>query len=328
MKEYKYKRIQAIDVDTGEVYGNVQLKNNGSEELEMKAVNVKQAKVLKEKNLRIKSIAEFIAQNEGAYFHLIYKYGVPLMESLQSKCEGNKSNIHMVRFIQLASYVTFGGRLFDNNGNEIKKSSLSKVWKVENNRKSINETYKLLTECGYIYETKEGYIMISEDLVVKGVIEDFKKLRQDDKDLTYTRVFTKNIQALYEGTEPKARKQLANLFKVLPYINFKYNIFCSNPTETNRANVEYLKWTDLAKICGVEEKNVTRFRNQLLKQEVYGLNTIGQFTSGDDYYICINPKVYYSGDNLESVEFLYKSFEMLEGRKKIKKAKLSKTTKH
>ena len=65
MNEYKYKRIQAIDVDTGEVCGNIQLKNNGLEELEMKIVNVKQAKALNEKNLRIKSISEFIAQNEG-----------------------------------------------------------------------------------------------------------------------------------------------------------------------------------------------------------------------------------------------------------------------
>lgn len=312
MNEYKYKRIQAIDVDTGEVCGNIQLKNNGSEELEMKIVNIKQAKALNEKNLRIKSISEFIAQNEGTYFHLIYKYGVPLMENLQDKCEGNKSNIHIVRFIQLASYVTFGGKLFDNNGNEIKKSSLSKIWDTSN-RRSVNDTYKILTECGYVYETKEDYIMINKELVVKGAIEDFKKLRQDDKDLTYTRVFTKNIQALYEGTEPKARKQLANLFKILPYINFKYNIFCSNPTETNESEIKYLSWTDLAKICGIEENNVTRFKKDLMKLKIYGFNTIGQFSTDDKYYICINPKVYYSGDNTDEVYFLYKSFKMLEG---------------
>lgn len=312
----KYKRVQAIDTDTGEVLGNALIKDNGSEQLVMKVVKENQVKAIKKKTKNNGAIIEHIAENEGSFVHLIYKYGYPLMDSLHSKCEGNKANIHIIRFIQLATFVTFGGKLFDHNGNEIKKSSLSKIWKVENNRKSVNETYKLLIECGYIYETEEGYIMVSEELIIKGAIEDFKKLRKDDKDLTYTRLFSKNIQALYEGTEPKARKQLANLFKVLPYINFKYNIFCSNPTETDENKVEYLTWTDLARLCGYEDdKNIAKFKKDLMKLKIYGFNTIGQFSTDDKYYICINPKIYYSGDNIDEVHFLYKSFKMLEGKR-------------
>lgn len=320
----KYKRVQAIDTDTGEVLGNALIKDNGSEQLVMKVVKENQVKAIKKKTKNNRAIIEHIAENEGSFVHLIYKYGYPLMDSLQSKCEGNKANIHIIRFIQLATFVTFGGKLFDHNGNEIKKSSLSKIWDTSS-RNSVNETYKLLTECGYIYETEEGYIMVSEELIIKGAIEDFKKLRKDDKDLTYTRLFSKNIQALYEGTEPKARKQLANLFKVLPYINFKYNIFCSNPTETDENKVEYLNWTDLAKLCGYEDdKNIARFKKDLMKLKIYGFNTIGQFSTDDKYYICINPKVYYSGDSVEVVDFLYRSFKMLEGRR----AKSTRIKKH
>lgn len=320
----KYKRVQAIDTDTGEVLGNTLIKDNGSEQLVMKVVKENQVKAIKKKRKNNSAIIEHIAENEGSFVHLIYKYGYPLMDSLQSKCEGNKANIHIIRFIQLATFVTFGGKLFDHNGNEIKKSSLSKIWDTSS-RNSVNETYKLLTECGYIYETEEGYIMVSEELIIKGAIEDFKKLRKDDKDLTYTRLFSKNIQSLYEGTEPKARKQLANLFKVLPYINFKYNIFCSNPTETDENKVEYLNWTDLAKLCGYEDdKNIARFKKDLMKLKIYGFNTIGQFSTDDKYYICINPKVYYSGDSVEVVDFLYRSFKMLEGRR----AKRTRIKKH
>lgn len=306
----KYVRIQAIDTDTGKNYGNVQLKK-GSEELILKVVNLKKIEAFKEKKQRISAIAEFISQNEGEYFHLIYKYSVPFMNKLQDECKGNKSNLHMIRLIQLSSYITFGQNLFDYNKNKIKKSSLSKIWKVENNRKSINETYKILTECGYIYQTEDGYIMINEEVVVKGPMkEKFKKLRKQDKNLTYTRVFKKNIQVLYEGTEPKSRKQLANLFKILPYINFKYNIFCSNPMETNKRNIKYLRWNDLANICGVKKNNVARFKKDLMRLKIYGFNIIKQFSTDNKYYICINPKIYYSGDNLEAIEFLYKSFEM------------------
>lgn len=322
--KYKFKRVQAIDTDTGEVLGNAVMKGNGSEQLVMKVVKENQVKAIKRKTKNISSISEYIAENEGSFVHLIYKYGFPLMDKLQAKCEGSKANTHMIRFIQLATFVTFGGKLFDHNNNRIKKSSLSKIWDTSS-RNSVNETYKILTECGYIYETEEGYIMVSEELIIKGAIEDFKKLRKDDKDLTYTRLFSKNIQSLYEGTEPKARKQLANLFKVLPYINFKYNIFCANPTETDENKLEYLTWTDLARLCGYEDdKNITKFKKDLMKLKIYGFNTIGQFSTDDKYYICINPKIYYSGDNIEVVDFLYRSFKMLEGRDKIKRARIKK----
>lgn len=312
MKEYKFKRVQAIDTDTGEVLGNVLLKNK-SEQLVMKVVNEKQVRAIKKKTENKVTISEHIEQNEGAFVHFIYKYGKPIMESLELKCGGNKANIHIIRFIQLATYSTFGGKLFDSNRNRIKRSSLKTIWDTSS-KNSIKETYDLLMECGYIYETEEGYIMISDDLIVKGAIDDFKKLKKDDKDLTYTRLFSKNIQSLYEGTEPKARKQLANLFKILPYINFKHNILCANPTETDKNKLVLYNWTDLARICGYDETNITKFKRELWKLKIYGYNTIGQFSSGNSYYICVNPKLYYSGDNIEDVDFLYKSFEMLENK--------------
>lgn len=312
MKEYKFKRVQAIDTDTGEVLGNVLLKNK-SEQLVMKVVNEKQVRAIKKKTENKVTISEHIEQNEGSFVHFIYKYGKPIMESLELKCGGNKANIHIIRFIQLATYSTFGGKLFDSNRNRIKRSSLKTIWDTSS-KNSIKETYDLLMECGYIYETEEGYIMISDDLIVKGAIDDFKKLKKDDKDLTYTRLFSKNIQSLYEGTEPKARKQLANLFKILPYINFKHNILCANPTETDKNKLVLYNWTDLARICGYDETNITKFKRELWKLKIYGYNTIGQFSSGNSYYICVNPKLYYSGDNIEDVDFLYKSFEMLENK--------------
>lgn len=314
----KYKRIQAKDLDTGEVLGNLSIKNDGSEELFMSIKNKNQIEGYKkklEKDNKIELLSLHIEKNEGSYFHLIYKYGIPLLQELQAKYEGNKSNIHIIRFIQLATYVTYGGKLFDKNNNEIKKSSLTKIWDVKN-RVSVNETYHLLKECNYITETEEGYIMINNDLIVKGAIEDFKKIRKEDTDLTYTRIFAENIQSIYESTEPKARKQLANLFKALPYINFKYNVFCLNPTETDEAKLELLKWTDLARLCGYEEKkHITKFKKDLWTIKVNGYDTIGEFKTQSGMAICINPKVYFSGDNIDDVLRLYAMFSMCQSQK-------------
>lgn len=316
MKVNNYRRIAAIDTDTGEVLGSVVLKNDGTEELVLGTENTKQKEAIRLKNKKVTEVTEFIQNNEGSYYHLIYKYGYPLFDRLQSHYGGNKANIHIIRFMQLATYITFGGKLYDSNNNEIKKSSLGKIWHTENNRKSVNETYKILMECGYIYETKEGYIMINEDIIVKGAIEDFKKLHKADDSLTYVRIYSNNVRDMYEGTEPKQRKQLANLFKALPFINFKHNVFCMNPTETDETKLQLLSWKDLATLCGYNETNkVNRFKKDLWNLSIYGYDAIGEFKTKSGMAICINPKIYYGGNDIEDVKRLYVMFSMVQNKK-------------
>ena len=115
---------------------------------------------------------------------------------------------------------------------------------------------------------------------------------------------------MYNGTASKQRKQLANLFKILPYINFKYNIFCSNPTETDKTKLKLLNWTELARKCGYDETNVTDFKNNLMKLKVYGYDVIGELNRGSGKTIIVNPHVYYGGDDTNDVKWLYDVFEM------------------
>lgn len=255
---------------------------------------------------------EFIKKNEGAFIHLIFKYGATIFKELEEKAPGSKCNTHIIRFMMLTTCLTFGGNLFDSSKNRVKKSSLKRIWDTSS-RNSINETYDLLIECGYIYETEEGYLMINEDIVIKGAIENFKELKKQDRDFTCTRVFVDNLKAMYEGTEQKQRKQLANLFKILPYINYKHNVFCTNPTETDDSKLKLLTWTDLARICGYEEKkNIAKFKKDLWNLKIFGHCVIGEFHCKAGMSICVNPKVYYGGDDVDDVRSLYSMFKMCE----------------
>lgn len=151
---------------------------------------------------------------------------------------------------------------------------------------------------------------MNEDIVIKGAVKDFEQLKKEDNNLTYTRVFVDNVKDMYEGTESKQRKQLANLFKVLPYINFKYNVFCMNPEETDKKKLNLLNWTDLARLCGYDETHVTKFRKDLMKLKIYGYDVIGEFNRSSGKTIIVNPKIYYSGDDANDVKYLYDLFEM------------------
>ena len=268
-------------------------------------------KFVKNKKRLDAEMKEFIENNEGAFVHLIFKYGQPIFSKLEEKVPGNKANIHEISFIMLAAHMTFKGNLSDSNGRRIKKSSLGKIWGTSS-KNSINETYNVLKECGYIYETEEGYIMINEDIIIKGAVENFKELKREDNDYTYTRVFVDNVKEMYYGTESRKRKQLANLFKILPYINFKYNVFCMNPKEVDETKLELLSWKQLAELCGYDKTQVARFKKDLWNLKIYDHCVIGEFHCEAGMAICVNPKVYYGGDDVNDVRNLYVMFKMCE----------------
>lgn len=307
----EYKTYDLIDKDTGEVIDSRTVEIKPGRQTGISTSSEDQRDAYKHKLELDKEMADFIKENEGAFIHLIYKYGSVIFRELEEKLSGNKSNIHIIRFIILATYMTFGGKLFDDDKHRIKKSSLKHIWDVSN-RNSINETYNLLLECGYIYE-EEGYIMINDKMIIKGEITDIiNELKKDDSRYTYTRLFVNNIKSMYYGTEQKQRKQLANLFKILPYVNFKYNVFCSNPTETDEMKLELLSWGDLAELCGYDRTNVTRFRKDLWNLKIYDHCVIGEFHCKAGMAICVNPKVYYGGDDVSDVRNLYAMFKMCE----------------
>ena len=282
---------------------------NPGDKIVSRVVTENQSNSYKQKQELDEKIKAFIEENEGAFVHLMFRYCTPIFKELEEKAPGNKCNTHIIRFMMLATCLTFGGNLFDSNKNRVKKSSLKKIWDTTS-KNSINDTYNSLKECGYIYETEEGYIMINEELVIKGAIENFEELRKQDHSFTYTRVFINNLREMYLNTEPKQRKQLANLFKILPYINFKYNVFCTNPTEIDKKELDLLDWADLAKLCGYDKSQVARFKKDLMNLKIFGYDVIGEFNRGSGMTIIVNPKVHYGGDDTNDVKYLYDLFDM------------------
>lgn len=273
--------------------------------------NKNQIEAFKKKMEKENAMKEHIMRNEGDFVHFMFSFLQPAFVRLEERCGGNKANIHIIRFIKLTVHLNFNDNLYDNDRNRIKKGNLGKIWDTKNNRKSVYETYDILKEEGFIYETEEGYIMINTELVKKGNMDDYEKLMDKDWRKSYTRLFSENIQQMYNNTNPKNRKQLANLFKAIPYINFKYNVFCENPIETDEDKIIPLKWSDLARLCGYDEKKqLARFKKDFFNLSISGYDVIGQFTSKSGYSIVINPKVFYGGNDIEDVKALYAMFKM------------------
>ena len=315
-----YNRLQLINTDTNEVIGNALLKTDGSEEVVIDVTNKNKIEGYKKKSQEIQEISEFIQANEGNFIHSLYRYCYPYMFELQLLDEGSKNNIHIIRFIILCTYLSKDGYVrFESR--KITRKKLYKLWDLKDSKQS-KKTYKKLKEVNYIYEDEEGCIMINQDIVINGKVKGFKKLKKLDEKYTYSRLFSKNIQDMYYNCDDRKRKLLGNLFKILPFINFKHNVFCANPQELDEKELQLLKWSDLARICGYNDtKQITRFKKDMLNLELYeGVSTLGMFVGANArQMICVNPKIYYGGNDIKDVNHLYALFKMIDTNNPTKK---------
>ena len=282
-----------INYETGEVVADY----NISESDGLRVVSNKTSKA----HVKRKDTKDLLVKY-GDYIHLRYIYQTPIFQELVKEVGHTKANTHIIRLIKLASLLTWNNTLYDSNRNRVKKSSLGKIWGITN-RAEIKGTYDILTKYNYIY--MEGdYIMINKDVISKGTIE-------ADKDNTYTRIFIATIQELYDNSDKKKQKQIAHLFKILPYIHFEYNILCWNPTELDTEKIELMTWKDLASICGVSPNNVKKLK-QDLSLKINNQYVIGEFKHSPTAKlpkIVVNPALYYAGSDIDKLTGVIKLFE-------------------
>lgn len=276
------------------------------EEYEAKLQNKKnQSDALIEKNKKTNNMREYLQDNEfGRYFHMIYKYNQPMFEKLRKTTPKSKVKITIVRFTVLVAHISLYGK--------VKKPMLKDIWNTTD-RGSINETYKFLLDCGFIQEAEDGFITINENIAREKIKDYIKELHKEDKSHTYTRVFCESILKLYNEMESRKRQQLSNLYAILPYINFKYNRLCSNPTETDNHKLEYLGWSDLCDICEYDKSNFHKLRKDLMKLKINGQYVLMDTIRGENVnVIIVNPRIYYAGDNVNELKAIMDLFDDFE----------------
>ena len=309
--EYRKRKVDLVDTTTGEVIASNVLTK---QEMDMAYIGKAKPKTTEMYQKRDELIS-FLAENQGIFIHMIYTYGKPIFQEIIDDVGQAKANTAIVRLMILTTYLNFNNNLYDKNNNRIKKSSLAKIWNTSN-RRSVNETYEILTKHNYISE-EGGYIMINNDKFIKGEVANYKKLKENDPSLTYVRVFIESLRELYNEAEPKKRQQLAQFFKILPFVHYEYNILCHNPLEEDADKLERMSWTELAEICGLspESKHVTRLKKDL-SFRLNGQYVVGEFKespSSKIVKIVINPALYYAGSDISKLIGVIKLFEA--GRK-------------
>lgn len=270
-------KLRYIHAKTGEIFNSDEI--------------IIDKELVKSKYKSIKDTNNFINDNLGYYFHLIY----------ETLLELNLESQMIIRFIKLCCYSDYKNIL--TNGNTKAKSNILEenlIDILKLSRAEYFKTKKYLVENNLIFITN-SCIKINDKYSLRG------KLTKELKNKEFTRVFSKGFIELYDNTTPIQHKKLAVFIQLLPYINVHYNVVCLNVKTNNFDESQPLQSTEIANLCGYEK--TSRFIKDLLSLKIKDMYVLVKITRGDRDFFVVNPRIYYKGNNIEKLKYIMNFFD-------------------
>lgn len=104
--------------------------------------------------------------------------------------------------------------------------------------------------------------------------------------------FTQNIRKAYAENMPE---DLGLIYRMLPFVNVKYNTLCHNPDERIVSEVRPLKAKEIAEICGIAPATFSRRFREWTFNERY---IMAKVTIGKRTQYMFNPFIIYRGKDM------------------------------
>lgn len=175
--------------------------------------------------------------------------------------DGLISDTHIARVIYLATFIEYDTNklVFYENGKINKPFTERDVKEILGIKKvqTYNEFKKEVLDSGIMTITDSG-IYMSKTYFNKG---------KDDKSnkFYFMKMYIDTIRQLYEQTNTRQHKTLGHLFKLIPFIDYEYNILTNSPNTNDRIKERLMTKKDIAKLLDMDLKTYERVEQQLLK---------------------------------------------------------------
>ena len=208
---------------------------------------------------------------------------------------GDFNQPDIARIIYIMSYISNDNRLMFTERTPMTKDKLSELMGL--NDRVFNTFFNKLTKNNILIE-KDNYLFINKEFSFYGSIKGNK--------YNIIRIYKKNIRQLYNCVSSSQHKQLAILYLLIPFVNIKYNIVCSNPLEEDENKVQPLTIEQLAEYFNYNLKYFTSLIDFLFslkdKDNNPVIKTINNTKNKKDNSIVINPRVIYAGNDYRDVK--------------------------
>ena len=136
---------------------------------------------------------------------------------------------------------------------------------------------------GLITKDKSGDYVISDKMFKNNLVK--KNMHNDVYAIKFNAIA---FIELYQTIKPQSHKFLSYFLQIIPYINVKNNILCSDIFESGK-NFNPLSWEDLCNIIGYDIQNLRRLRKDLCSFELNGKPIIMKADYKGKKCIKVNP---------------------------------------
>lgn len=206
----------------------------------------------------------------------------------------------LLRLMYLVTFMNYNNELVYKNGKKISKDSILDVLKLK--KRSFADFKK---KVGDLIMINDDNITVSKELAIKG------KLKKKDRKLV-VRLYKDSMDMLYNGCDVKQQKTLGYILKLMPYLNYKYNIICrkEDVNKDEMKDIEPLKFSEICEVLGYNKANSARLKKDLQEFTCEDKPVISFLKSNDisKAFVFVSPYVFYSGDFNEIVQMLAKQF--------------------
>lgn len=252
----------------------------------------------------IKKNKKLLVRSKDNFIFITYK----LLTSLNIE-KGDFNQPDIARIIYIMSYISNDNRLMFTERTPMTKDKLSELMGL--NKKVFKTFYNKLIKNNILIE-KDNYLFVNKDFSFYGSIKGNK--------YDIIRLYKKNVRLLYNNMSSKEYKRLAILYLLIPFINIKYNIVCSNPLEEDKNKVQPLTIEQLSEYFDYNLKSfisLIDFLEDLKdKDNIPIIKALNNPKNKKDRSIVINPRVIYAGNDYRDVEYLCALFNKTESDKK------------
>lgn len=292
----KYKRIVAIDTDTGEELANTFLKQGEELVLDTKKSLTDKQKTFLNRENGVKKENEKL----GGYIMVSYVSNELLFNKLDLK------QATVSRILYLSTYISYSDREANllvkyGQNKEVLPMTKKDIKRVMNlTDTAFKSFFKEVKEKGLLYEV-EGKFYLNNEYFHKGCENTFEN---------YARVYIGTTRKLYESCNTRQHGVLSYLFALIPYINYNTNVIAFNPEETDIRKIKGMSLKEITGLLGLStgKESVKKLNNKLRKFLItFNGTTYSVFRKvtlecykGNIQFVAVNPLIIWKGNDLEA----------------------------
>lgn len=294
-----------INEDTGEIKTSRKLKDTD----EVKIRSKEQQDYLKNKTDLGKMESDL-----GGFYMLYYN---------EKLFDGLISDTHIARVIYLATFVEYDTNklVFYENGQRNKSFTEKDIKELLGIKKvqTYNDFKKEVLDSGIMTITNNG-IYMSKKYFNKG---------KDKSSSYFMKMYIDTIRQLYKQTDTRQHKTLGYLFRLIPFIDYEFNIITRYP-HTEQALEHLMVKKDIADLLNVDLNTYKKIEQQLLKLvitfrgktypllgdvSIKALNIETNRLCKTSYYV-VNPLIYSSINDYNVIDEINKQLWLRLAQKK------------